>query len=242
MIIDIVMTTWGREEMTRRSIRSIQQNTITPYRLIIVDNGSDNDRGFRDWLANTADIAVMLDKNYGLEHAKHIGMQFVESEYFISTDNDILASKPRVDQILDGQEVKIDWLYDLIHLMSKYPEYGAITCRPQVLVGTGNIFTDGDITEFNHIPGYLRIMKTEAVKKTGAWDIDRSPLRGHEEYWISQRLNDMGYKTGWANNIRCFHMFGEENWGYDSRLKPKDHGHDVVHLPKDSQFDLGGFE
>ena len=228
MTTDIVMTTWNRDDMTYRAIKALRANTITPLRLIVVDNGSEyppTDYGI--------DILVLLDKNYGLEHAKHIGMQFVESEYFISTDNDILAAKP------DGTS---DWLGKLITLMNANPKYGAITCRPQVLVGTGNIFGDGDITEFDHVPGYLRIMRTKAVKATGAWDKDRSPLRGHEEYWISKRLNEAGYKTGWANNIRCFHMFGEENWGYDRELKPKDHGHDEVHLPKDSQFDLGGFE
>lgn len=231
MTIDIVTTTWGRGEMTKRSINSIRNNTTTPYRLIVVDNGSE--AVLQEWLLHNSEVAVFLDKNYGLEHAKHVGMQFVESKYFISTDNDILASKP------DGTG---DWLGKLIMLMNANPRYGAITCRPQVLVGTGNIFGEGDITEFDHVPGYLRIMRTEAVKATGAWDTDRSPLRGHEEYWISKRLNEAGYKTGWANDIRCFHMFGEENWGYSKTLSPKDHGHDEVHLPKDSQFDLGGFE
>lgn len=229
--ISIVMTVWNRPEMTKRSIESIHNNTHSPYRLIVIDNGSEGELPL--WLFAAADIYVKLDKNYGLEHAKHLGMNFVESELFISTDNDILAPKPK-----NGK----DWLQELVDLMKKYPDYGALTCRPQVLVGTGNIFKEGDITEFDHVPSYLRIMRTQAARDTGAWSDDRTPLRGHEEYWISQRLNDNGWRTGWANNVRCFHMFGEnDDWGYTG-MKPSDHGHNETSLPKDSQFDLSEFE
>lgn len=34
------MTTWQREWMTLAAIEAIKQNTITPYKLIIIDNGS----------------------------------------------------------------------------------------------------------------------------------------------------------------------------------------------------------
>jgi len=225
--IDIAMVTWDRPEMTKQSINSIETNTRTPYRLIVIDNNSKQE--LREWLFKKADIFVGLDDNYGLEHAKHIGMSFVESSLFVSTDNDILAHKPR-----DGG----DWLSELIKLMNKYPDYGAITCRPQVLVGTGNIFTDGDITEFDHVPGYLRIMRTQAVKDTGAWDVDRTPLRGHEEYWISKKLNDNGWRTGWANKVRCFHLFGEnDDWGYTG-MRPEQHGHNETSLPKDSNYNM----
>lgn len=229
--IDIVLSTWNRWELTKRCIRSLYANTTTPFRLIIIDNGSS--REMQRWLASQGQIVALLDRNYGLECAKNLGMNFVESEMFISTDNDILASKP-----VNGE----DWLSRLIKLMENNPKYGAITCRPQVLVGTGNIFKEGDITDFDHVPGYLRIMRTQLVKDTGAWN-EKLPLRGHEEFWIGKALNDLGWKTGWANNIRCYHMFGEENWGYDPSLLPEQHGHNEIGgLPRDSQFDLKEYE
>jgi len=227
--IAIVLTTWNRWSFTEKVIHSLHMKTKHQFKLIVVDNGSENTKGLSLMKeVGLIDILVLLDKNYGLEHAKHLGMNFVESELFVSTDNDVLASE--------------GWLTKLVKLMEKYPDYGAITCRPQVLVGTGNIFTDGEITEFDHVPGYLRIMRTQAVRDTGAWNDDRTPLRGNEEYWISKRLNDNGWKTGWANNVRCFHMFGEdEDWGYTG-MKPEQHGHNETSLPKDSQFDLSEFE
>ncbi len=229
--IDIVLTIWGREPMTQSCIAAIEKNTTTPYRLIIVDNGSQN------WLQQGLvmkknSIYVKLDKNYGLEYAKHIGMQFVESPLFVSTDNDILP-----------YSYNSDWLSQLITLMNNNPEYGAIALKPQILVGTGmQMFeTDKDIVEFPHVPGYCRIMRTDLVKKVGAWS-DKRPLRGHEELWIGEKFRDMGVKMGWANNIRCWHLFGNEDtdeWGYLKGSKPEDHGHNPVWpMPKNDQEEI----
>lgn len=221
--IDIVMTTWKREEICRLAINTLRKNTITPYRLIVIDNGSLE--SFQLWLTAHADIYIKLDKNYGLERAKHLAMNFVESDFFISTDNDILVPRPKDDN---------DWLKELISLKLRYHEFGAIALRPQVLVGTGDIFGESppEVLEYSHVPGYMRIMDTALVKRLGAWN-DARPLRGHEEYWISKRIIDSGKKVGWASYINCYHLFGDENWGYDKKMKPQEHGHNPTNLPKD---------
>lgn len=220
-MINIVLTTWLRESITMTMLEALEKNTQTPYKLIIIDGGSE--KFYQEYFMKKADVYVKLDKNHGLEYAKNIGMQFVDSDLFISTDNDILPYK-----------YDPDWLSQLVDLMNRYPEYGAIALRPQILVGTGNIFADktDEVIEFSHVPGYLRIMRTDIVKKLGAWN-DKRPLRGHEEYWISERMRDMGIKVGWANNIKCWHYFGRENWGYGD-LPVSEHGHTPVSsLPKD---------
>lgn len=219
--IDIVMTTWKREQFTLWAIEALKQNTSYPYRLILVDNGS-NYKAMEIYIEQ-ADIYVKLDENKGLEYAKHIGMQFVESSYFISTDNDILVPKPNKSGC---------WLERLINLIEKNPEYGAIALRPQVLVGTDQekVFKDEskEVTEFSHVPGYMRIMDTNLVCGLGAWK-DKRPLRGHEEFWISKRMKEKEYKVGWATYIKCWHLFGEDgNWGYGTELRPKEHGHNPI--------------
>jgi len=219
--IDIVMTTWKREEFTILVLRALRKNTNYPYRLILIDNGSSEEA--REVYASQSDIYIKLDRNIGLEAAKHLGMQFVESSYFISTDNDILVPK-RIDN-------GMDWLERLIKLMEENPEYGAIALRPQILVGTNEkeVFSDAskDVTEFSHVPGYMRIMDTNLVCGLGAWK-DKRELRGHEELWISKRMRAKNWKVGWATNIRCWHLFGEDgNWGYGD-MEVKDHGHNPI--------------
>lgn len=218
--IDIVITTWGREWMTENCLMALRNNTTTSYRLIIIDNGSFPN--IQTAYLHQSDIYVKLDKNYGLEYAKNLGMKFVESELFISTDNDILVYRYE----------NPDWLARLVELMNKYPEYGAIGLRPQILVGTGNIFNgrDEDVIPFGHVPGYGRIMRTAWVKEVGAWN-EKRPLRGHEELWIGQKFAEKGYRMGFANNVKCWHLFGKEDtdgWGYLKGMTPEEHGHNPV--------------
>jgi len=218
--IDIVLTTWQREWMTQASIEAIRRNTLTPHRLIVIDNGSD--RNSQEVYMNRADIYVKLDQNYGLEYAKWLGMKFVNSELFVSMDNDIL--------VYDYEHR--DWLQRLIDLMKRYPEYGAIAPKPQALVGTSTEMfeTQNEIVSFGHVPGYARIMRTDWVNEVGAWN-DKRELRGHEELWIGQKFAEKGYRLAWANNIECWHLFGKEDtdsWGYPKDMIPEDHGHNPV--------------
>jgi hypothetical protein len=131
----------------------------------------------------------------------------------------------------------------LVDLMNRYPEYGAIAPRPQILVGTGNIFHEktDEIVPFGHVPGYARIMRTDWVNEVGAWK-DKRPLRGHEELWIGEKFAEKGYKLGWANYVKCWHLFGKEDtdeWGYPKNMKPEDHGHNPVWpMPKNDKDEI----
>lgn len=228
--IDIVVTTWKREWMMELCLMALRLNTTTPYRLIILDNGSISQA--RTSYAHKADIYVKMDKNYGLEHVKNLGMNFVESDYFISMDNDILVYK-----------YEPDWLSRLIDLMNKNGTYAAIACRPQTLVAdTMHIFdTDEEVVPFSRVPGYARIMRTDVVRRAGAW-LDKRPGRGHEEIWICDRFKEMGYKAGWATKVKCWHLFGREDtddWGYPKDMEPEEHGHKPVWpIPKNDKEEI----
>ena len=219
MRIDIVCTTWGREWMTKLCLAALRKNTATPFRLIMIDNGSEPFTQ-HDYL-NSSDIYVKLDKNYGLEYAKNLGMKFVESEFFVSLDNDIMvyAYQP-------------DWLFQVLKLMYEHPEYGAIAPRPQTLVADSMYIFDtpNELVDFGHVPGYARVMRTKMVNECGAW-WDKREGRGHEELWIGEKFREKGYKMAWANKIKCWHLFGKEDtdeWGYPKGVDPLTHGHKPV--------------
>lgn len=226
--IDIVITTWKREWMTKACIEAIDKNTQTPHRLIVIDNGSNNEFA-SIFLQERADIYVKLDKNYGLEYAKNIAMNFVESPVFISMDNDVLPYK-----------YEPDWLVQLVDLMGRYPDYGAIALRPQVLVGTNTEMfnTDQEIVAFPHVAGYGRLMRTDLVRAVGAWN-DKRPSRGHEEMWIGDKFKQNNWKMGWAVNVRCWHLFGKDGtdtWGYEEGT---DSGHNPIWpIPKNDMQEI----
>jgi GT2 family glycosyltransferase len=126
-----------------------------------------------------------------------------------------------------------DWLSKLVALMEANPDFGAISSRTQVMIGTGNIYDgheEDPVVEFPWPGGSLRIMRSMVVKDVGGWR-DDVVSRGSEERYISERLHEEGYKTGFAVKVRCYHMFGTDaNWGYGD-LEPNKHGHNPVCHP-----------
>ena len=224
---DIVLVTWNRPKLTELTISTLVANTTSPFRLIVVDNGSE--KPLVDKLRKWQDMGIigilrLLDKNVGLEPARNLGLQMVESKYFVCTDNDILPEKP---------DENGDWLSKLKDLMKKYVDFGAISARTQIMIGTGNIFDgheDEDIVEFSHPGGSLRIMKSEIVKRVGGWR-DDVHSRGQEEMYICGKLREHGYRAGFATHVNCYHMFGKDkNWGY-GKLPPEKHGHRPIWHP-----------
>jgi len=140
--IDIVLVSYHRAQFTYDCLSSIKTFTTTPHRVIVVDNGSDNEtvkmlqESKEDGLI---DILILLPENLGLEPAKNYGLQMVESKLYVDSDNDILLPPPDKDG---------DWLSKLIKLMT--PEYAAISLPPQVFIGADKkeMFKDaGDVQQ-----------------------------------------------------------------------------------------------
>jgi glycosyltransferase involved in cell wall biosynthesis len=221
--VDIVIVTYNRLEFTQRCIRLINERTKVKFRIIVVDNCSDD--GSQDWLfdakkLNDIQHLILLKRNYGIHMAKNYGLALVrDSKYYIDIDNDILVP-----------DIKPDWITSLAMLMEKYPDYAAISCRPQVLVGAGaDKFKTDEVAEFNHIGAHGRIMRTDIVKKVGGWDKVFDAKRNSEDKYIASRIQDEGMKVGYARDVHCWHLFGE-NWGYKEKAL-EEHGHNDMWPP-----------
>ena len=215
--IDIIMTCFNRLQLTKDAIRHIVERTTHPYRLIVVDNNSAD--GTQDYLFEAKKKGlihhlIFLEENYGIHMAKNYGLALVRSEpYYIDTDNDLLCAK-----------LEPDWISQLVDLMDRFPKYGAISCRPQVLVGRGDDFKDAEeVVKFNHAGAHLRIMRTKVVRDVGGWEKTWTANRNHEDSFIAGKLQNVGYDVGYARDVRCWHIFGE-NWGYKD-IPVEKHGH-----------------
>lgn len=221
------MVTYNRLQFTKKVIEHLIERTTSPFRLIIVDNASSD--GTMDYLnkikADTGLIKRLIPSkiNLGLQAAKNLGLEYVESNYFVDTDNDCLC--PKLDP---------DWLARLRSFLDQYPDFAAIALRPQVLVGVGPIFKDAkEIVENNLAGGSFRIMRTQLVREVGGWVNDFENRR--EEWEICGKLRRKGFKVGYTRDIFTYHMFGE-NWGYDENI-PHYHNQASRVYAKDAEYD-----
>lgn len=233
--IDIVVTSYHRPQFTLDTLAAVSGFTALPHRVIVVDNGSDKQtvkmliEAKDDGLITTL---VLLDKNYGLEPAKNVGLSLVTSDVYVDTDNDILVPPP---------DEHGDWLSKLADLMDQNDQYAAIACPPQVFIGANKeaLFMDAPpVKEWDKCGGSMRIMDTEAVRKAGGWRNDPKDMteaNRSEEWYICGKLRRLGYKVGYATNIEVFHQFSDdEEWGYG---KDTPHYHrDIQPRPTDKQY------
>ncbi len=238
-LIDIVIVSYYRKEFTRECIDAIKGYTTTPHRIIVVDNDSDNwtQRELLQMkMVGKIDILLLLDKNYGLEPAKNFGLQFVESDWYIDSDNDILVPPSASDG---------DWLERLLRLKDKHPSFLAIACPPQVFIGAdkAEMFKDApEVVERAFVGGSMRLMKTADVRNVGGWrqnPKDMNEANRGEEHYICGKLRKLSYnegfaKVGYARDIEVFHMFGDDSeWGYG---KTEHYHRDQWPRPTDKMF------
>lgn len=234
---DLHLVSWNRPKMTEAVIKTIWLNTKPEnFRLVVLDNGSSPEtvtmlQHYKD--VKLIDDFVPISTNLGLEAARNLMLKnCTQSERFICIDNDCLPTPI---------EHRIDWVERLNALMDAQPEYAAISCRTQVMIGTGNIFEDADehgtdLVDFPHPGGSLRLMNTDAVLRVGGWE-RKEPGRGAEERYICGKLRDAGYRTAFAAQIPTLHLFGTrgdmptDRWGYPAEWKPEQTGHSDIDHP-----------
>lgn len=223
--IDIFLLAYTRSELTEKTILYLKERTKHPYRLFLLDNGNN------EWVhmkyENDIFLYVKMSKNIGVHAAWNLALSLAESEYFITTDNDIFV--PDLDP---------DWLSQLVGFISDRPDYGAISLHPHVFIGiNGEDPSDpADVKEAPMAGAVMRIMRTEAVREAGGWEHKIEAGRNHEEKTICSRLQSKGYKVGRTVRVRAYHPF-PPNWGYPKEFTPQMQKHTPELEPYVQQFD-----
>lgn len=239
--IDIFICAYLRPMFTEQTIQYLVERTKYPYRLFLINNGGNED--IAKVYQKEIFMTINMSKNAGVTAAWQMALALAESEYFITSDNDIYV--PDLTSPIDWEKNlfgKVDWLTHLVRYMDERPEYGAISLHPHVLIGDAPFDRDDpeDVKEVPWAGAVMRIMRKDAVKKVNGWADDVDPLirgdRGHEERLICGRLKEAGYKSGRCTRLRAYHPFGT-NWGYPADITPEQQGHNPELADYVRQFD-----
>ena len=240
--IDLFICCYLRPLFTEQTLIYLKERTKYPYRLFLINMGGNDDiaKVYKDDIFMT----INLSKNAGVTAAWQMALALAESEYFITSDNDIY-----VPDLTSKRETDWDWLALLKQYMDERPDFAAISLSPHVLVGPAPIDPKDpeDVKERNMCGAVMRIMRRDIVRKVNGWaDEGDKPLirpdRGHEERTVCGRLQEAGYKTGIATRLRAFHPFGKNiegnsGWGYPPEFPPELQGHTPELKEYVEQFD-----
>lgn len=225
--IDIFITSFQRMEFTRKTLQYLYERTTYPFRVWLLDQAGTNESVAMEYEEKYPDNFkyVGFSENLGIHALWNVALALAESEYFITSDNDIYVPDLRnvgYPEIMKKVGAHNDWLGRLVGFMEVRPEYGAISLHPHVFIGAAGIDPNDpeDVKERNMCGAVMRIMRWDAVWKVGGWEHKIEAGRNHEERTICSRLQSIGYKVGITSRIRAFHPF-PPNWGYNKEFTPE---------------------
>ncbi len=201
MRCDIIIPVWNQLDFTKECVDAIDKNTRYPYRMIIIDNGSDAPT--REYLLGLkkrfSDRFVLItnDKNMGYVIAVNQGLEASDAPYVCVFNNDTLPAP--------------GWLENMVDFAQNHPDVGLI--NPQC-DGHGNRSIDeharylgklkGLYMEMNQCQGFCMLIKRELIDRIGRLD-EAFGIGGYDDTDYSMRAHVAGYKSVAIKDAYVYH-------------------------------------
>ena len=209
----LMMVTYNRLDLTKKTLDSIFKNTDYPYELIIIDNNSvDNTK--KEIYRICADETVVNnkylkstkfifnDKNLGIAHGRNQGLAASSGDWLVTIDNDVLLPE--------------GWLSECIGILDSNPDYGMIGVNME---GVKYPLVSNNCKEWEcKVNGYLGttcvVFSRNLHSAIGYFNMDYK-LFGQEDVDFGIRASVLGLKAGYIKE-HGMHLLGE---GEDGKYK-----------------------
>lgn len=205
MKCDIIIPVWNKLELTRECLDSIIKNTHIPYRLIIIDNNSDQEtENYLKSLKDRDEIEVVLirnEQNLGFVKAVNQGIRASNAEYVCLLNNDTLVME--------------NWLREMINIIKNNPKVGVV--NPGGEIAYSNIQgLSGKWVEVGFASGFCMLIKREVIEKIGLLD-EEFETGFFEDTDYCKRAKNAGYLCVAAKASCVFHHAHKtfETWQKD---------------------------
>ena len=205
----ILILTYNGWEYTEQCINSIKINTKTPYKILVIDNGSTD--GTVDRLrADRTVLHIENSQNLGFGKGFNLGLMLVDTPYFVLSNSDVVVTK--------------DWLSRMTYHIEEDKKLLILGARsnhvsgPQLITevpyidnaslekyaAEGLRSSKHPITYFPRIVFFFVLLKSIALQKVGFLD-EIFGLGNFEDDDYCLRAIRAGYKTGFDNTVFIHH-------------------------------------
>lgn len=201
---DIIIPAWNERELTIKCIESVKRNTSFPYRIILVDNASDEEtKAYLKELSEKNKDAIILIRNEintGFPKAVNQGIGISDASYLCILNNDT--------------EVYEGWLEEMIKIADTDAAIGIVNPSSNNLGQAKPLEGfSGKWIEMSSCIGFCMLIKKEVVEKIGNLDEIYSP-GNFEDTDFSRRATKEGYKCVMAKGAYVYHV---QNTGFKKR-------------------------
>ena len=202
---DIVIPVWNMPEMTKECIDSIKDKSSYPFRLIIVDNGSDDGTArYLKGLESGGAVIIRNDKNLGFAKAVNQGLALSKAPYVCVMNNDTIAA--------DG------WLKEMVAVMDSHPDIGVLNPSSNTLGQFSGGERSGSIQEMSTCRGFCMMIRRDVIEKIGFLD-ESFDIGFFEETDYCKRAASIGYKMARAKAAYVYH---KESVSFNKRADAKE--------------------
>ena len=213
MSCDIIIPVWNELQSTKECIESLRANTLYPYKLILIDNGSKVDT--QNYLKGLEREVILIrnEKNEGFIKAINQGLKVSKAPYVCILNNDTLPAR--------------GWLSELMRFAEKHPGVGLLNpiCgghkEENVTVNeyAKKLISNRDKhMEMNQCQGFCMLIKREVIDKIGYLD-ERFGLGGFDDTDYSMRAHQAGYR---CVSVYSSYVYHKEHKSFDALGDRKD--------------------
>jgi len=209
--VAVIVVNWKKYDITSSCIESILNSTNSNFKIILVDNESDNKKVKNFKYRNEIEI-IQNKKNEGFSKANNIGIDYAlknNFDYTILINNDTIVEKNLIEVLLKTAQAKN---FSVVQpLILKYSDKEIWNAGGRINYFFGNFITrkkvgnslnsSHELTEW--LTGCCCLFKTKIFKEIGK--LDESFFAYYEDVDFSLRLKKHGYKIGFTSKTHIYH-------------------------------------
>jgi len=209
--VAIIIVNWKKYDITSTCIESILNSTNSNFKIILVDNESDNKKVKNFKYKNEIEI-IQNKKNEGFSKAYNIGIDYAlknKFDYTILINNDTIVEKNLIEVLLKTAEAKN---FSVVQpLILKYSGKEIWNAGGRINYFFGNFITrkklgnslNSSIELTEWFTGCCCLFKTKIFKDIGK--LDERFFAYYEDVDFSLRLKKHGYKIGFTSKTQIYH-------------------------------------
>ena len=134
MYVSVIIPTYNRKHTLKRAIQSVYMQSLLPYEVIVVDDGSND--GTKEWVKQKyTNVKYIYQKNSGVSSARNKGIKIARGDWIalLDSDDEWLPNKlnEQTNKIKSNLDVKIlhsneIWIRNGVRVnqMKKHKKYG----------------------------------------------------------------------------------------------------------------------
>jgi GT2 family glycosyltransferase len=206
MSCDIIIPVWNQPAFTKDCVDSVIRNTAADYRIIIIDNGSDEEtRKYLEGLKGLSRPPVMVvrnERNAGFVKAANQGITLSTAPYICLLNNDTVVTNGWLAEMLSVADSAgdIGIVNPSSNNLGQRPEKG----EPVELYAEKLKAEAGRFIELGAAIGFCMLIKRRLIDRIGAFD-EIYGMGNFEDTDFSRRAVKEGYRCVRARGAYVYH-------------------------------------